>query len=523
MIIFYFFTMSNYKIDNLFELIRSLSSIEKRYLRMYVGRLKINKQSKFMKLFNIMTKMKIYNEKFILDKTPVTKIQLSNIKAHLYKQILISLRLHHIDENPDLRIREYFDYSRILYNKGLYIQSIKYIEKAKILAKEYCLNMLLLELIEFEKTIELQLIKFKVYPKTDKLVTDSSNLITHIQYDQSLSNLSLQLDSLYIKMGHIKTEKDKLFFKCFFRQNLPKIKLEKLNIYELLSLYQCRILYHYILQDFTMCYKASLKWLHLFECNPYLKKIYLISYLKGYRYLLDTLFYLKQYNSFIKTFKNFECLLKDNQALLNDNIKLLVFICKYINIIHRYILEGNFAQGIKFIRPKLFQELKRFTSRLDHHDIMIIDYKIACLCFGSGDYNLTIRYLIKIIDHQNKGLRKDLQCFVRLLYLICCYEAGLYDDLSYHIKSVYKFFVQIDYWHGIQKIIVNFFKNLRALYPHQIKDQFKKLKEHLLQYVDHPYEKGTFLYTDIISWVSSKIENKSVEIIVKEKFYTIQN
>lgn len=485
---------------------------------MYVGRLKINDKSKFMKLFDIMNKMKIYNEKFILDKTPVTKMQLSNIKAHLYKQILVSLRLHHIHDNPDLRIREYFDFSKILYNKGLYIQSIKYIEKAKIIANKYCFSILLLELIDFEKTIESQFLKLNIYSKTEKLFIDSNHLINHIQYDQSLSNLSLQLYSLYIKIGHVKNEKDKIFLKCFFRKNLPKFSLEKLNVYELLSLYQCRLWYHYILQNFNMCYKASIKWINIFECNPYIKKIYLIKYIKIYRFLLETLFYLKKYNSFIKTFKRFETILKENKYLLDDNTKIVIFICKYTNIIHRHIMEGNFSNGIKLVLPELFKELKKVKYSLDHHYIMIIYYKIACLYFGSGDYNLTIRYLIKIIYNQNKGLRKDLQCFVRLLYLISCYEAGLYDNLSYHIKSVYKFFVKIDCWNGIQKIIVNFLKNLRPLYPHQIKYQFKKLKGHLLEYVDHPYEKGTFLYTDIISWVSSKIENKSIEIIVREKF-----
>ena len=50
-----------------------------------------NNDSKFLNLFNLLDKSSKYSEKLILEKGVVTKQQLSNLKAHLYKQILISL------------------------------------------------------------------------------------------------------------------------------------------------------------------------------------------------------------------------------------------------------------------------------------------------------------------------------------------------------------------------------------------------------------------------------------------------
>ena len=70
----------------------------------------------------------------ILKKGIVTKQQLSNLKAHLYKQILISLRMNPMHKNIRIQIREQLDFATILYQKGLYKQSLKVLEKAKILA-----------------------------------------------------------------------------------------------------------------------------------------------------------------------------------------------------------------------------------------------------------------------------------------------------------------------------------------------------------------------------------------------------
>ena len=96
--------MTNQLKDNLFVLIKSLTKSEKRQFKLYVGRMDSNEDSKFLKLFNLLDKMEFYNEDLILKNKIVSKLQLSNLKAHLYKQILISLRLNPQHKNVKLHI-----------------------------------------------------------------------------------------------------------------------------------------------------------------------------------------------------------------------------------------------------------------------------------------------------------------------------------------------------------------------------------------------------------------------------------
>ena len=46
-----------------------------------------------------------------------TKQQLSNLKAHLYKQILVSLRMNPIHQNNRIQLREQLDFANILCQK----------------------------------------------------------------------------------------------------------------------------------------------------------------------------------------------------------------------------------------------------------------------------------------------------------------------------------------------------------------------------------------------------------------------
>jgi hypothetical protein len=60
-----------------------------------------------------------------------TKQQLSNLKAHLYKQILVSLRMNPSHQNYRIQLREQLDFANIFYQKGLHKQALKILDKAK--------------------------------------------------------------------------------------------------------------------------------------------------------------------------------------------------------------------------------------------------------------------------------------------------------------------------------------------------------------------------------------------------------
>ena len=71
--------------------------------------------------------------------------------------------------------------------------------------------------------------------------------------------------------------------------------------------------------------------------------------------------------------------------------------------------------------------------------------------------------------------------------------------------------------HEVQKEMIRFLRKLPDVSPLNIKDEFRKLRDKLKQYEDHPYERRAFLYLDIISWLESKIENKQVGEIIHAK------
>ena len=508
--------MTNVHKDSLFVLVKSLSKSEKRQFKLYVGRLGVNTDAKFLALFNLLDKLKRYDEKAILESGIVKKTQLSNLKAHLYKQILVSLRLNPVNQNIRVQIREQLDFATILYQKGLYKQSLKILDKAKGIAIDNEEKNIAYEIVELEKIIETQYITRSIPDRADELVQQAKKLSEQNVMTSKLSNLSLQLYGMMLKVGYVRNDEDLHRVRRYFSDHLPEYKIEDLGFRERLWLYKAHLWYSFLIQDFLSCYKYASKWVDLFYENR--KMIYLnpVFFLKGNHYLLESLFFVKYSSQFKETLEKLESIVGDKEFSKNDNISSLAFLYIYSNKLNLHFLEGTFDKGLYLVKI-IEYGITKHSDRIDQHHIIIFYYKIACLYFGVGDNKSCIKYLKKIIDNKSLKMREDLMCFARVLSLVAHYEAGMDYHLEIQLKSTYKFLLKMNDLQAVQKEMIKFLRKLGDIYPHELKAEFQKLYDELKKYEDHPYEKRAFLYLDILSWLESHLQNKPVGQIIREK------
>lgn len=508
--------MTNLHKDPLFILVKSLSKSEKRQFKLYVGRLGVNSDAKFLALFNLLDKSKVYDEKQILDHKIVTKSQLSNLKAHLYKQILISLRLNPVNQNIRVQLREQLDFATILYQKGLYKQSLKILDKAKSLAIEQQEKNIAFEIVELEKVIETQYITRSIPDRADELASQAMDLSSQNLLASKLSNLSLQLYGMMLKVGYVRSDKDLDQVKKYFENNLPDVELHQLGFKEKLWLFKAHLWYSFLIQDFLSCYKYASKWVQLFIDQKEMVQMHPVFYIKGNNYLLESLFYVKYGTQFKETLEHMEAVMNSDFFPKNDNISSLSFLYLNSNKLNLHFLEGTFKQGLYLVNA-INYGIDKHQDRLDQHHIMLLYYKIACLYFGVGDHKNCIVYLKKIIFNKQLKMREDLMCFARVLSLVAHYESGMDYHLEVQLKSTYKFLLKMNDLHAVQKEMIVFLRSLAQIYPADLPEAFRTLYVKLKVYENHPYEKRAFLYLDILSWLESHLSNRPVAEIIREK------
>src|ERR1700761_1739845 len=511
--------MPNRSSDTLFQLIKSLEKSEKRNFKLYIKRNSGSEDLKSIQLFDALDKMEEYDEAQLLKKNKnLLKQQLSNAKAHLYREILNSLRLIRNEENIDIQLHEQLDFARILYNKGLYYQSLRTLDRRKENARGRNQVTFLLQVLFFEKTIEALHITRSMQDRADQLATEVDEVNGRLQLISQLSNLSLELYSWYIRNGVARNEKDEEAVQEFFERNLPSDTSLCTGFYEKLYLYQSFSWYTFIRQDFLSYYRYTQKWVDLFEKEPFMVAIETSHYIKGMHNLLGAHFDLLNDQKFRETIKQFEDFSESDVVRNNVNNRIQTFVYLYISKLNQHFIDGTFTEGLGLV-PYIEEKLKEYWIYLDRHRILVFYYKIACLYFGSGDYEQTIVYLNKIINWK-VDLRTDLQCYSRLLHLIAHYELGNFSLLEYLTKSVYRFMAKMGNLSLVEEEIFKFLRKSFNLSPDRLKPEFTKLLEKLKKYEKNRFETRAFVYLDIISWLESKIRNVPVQDVIREKYLT---
>src|SRR5688572_4223885 len=214
--------MSNRSHDILFQLIKSLEKAEKRHFKLYINRSSAKEELKIVRLFDALDKMDAYEEKSLLKRLPGTeKRQLCNLKTHLYKQLLASLRLLKSTDSLDLQLNEQFDYAHILYKKGLFHQSIHILDRVKETARANQKFNFLTQVIALEKRIEGLHITRSMQSKVQQLAVEANEVSQHIDAVSRLSNLALLLFSWFTRNGHARNKKDEAGVKKFMQEHLP--------------------------------------------------------------------------------------------------------------------------------------------------------------------------------------------------------------------------------------------------------------------------------------------------------------
>ncbi|WP_345256126.1 hypothetical protein [Flaviaesturariibacter amylovorans] len=542
--------MPNRSSDDLFQLIHSLQKAEKRNFKLYITRNSANEDLKIVQLFDALDKMRDYDEALLLRKVPsIKKQQLSNAKAHLYRQLLASLRLLSNDENIDIQLHEQLDYARILYNKGLYLQSLRILERLKETARSYNQDSFLIQILSLEKKIEVLHITRSMAGRAERLTQEAQEINEKRRIITHLSNLALQLYSWYIQNGHARNEQDETDVKEFFRYSVNRAlrvaakhlvpgidttlpegttaaelarmgvsaeALAKMGFYEALYLYQSYMWFAFIRQDFIQYYRYVQKWVDLFHQNPQMIQVETGHYIKGLHNLLNAHFDLRNFSKFQDTLERFQAFTDSDVVQRSHNNRVQTFIYLTTARINQHFMVGTFREGLELV-PYVEEMLHAYEPFIDRHRVLVFYYKIASLYFGSGDFERCIDYLHKII-HWKVDLRNDLQCYARLLHLLAHYELGNYELMEHLVRSVYRYMAKMQNLTVIEEQMFAFLRQHFHHSPRRVHEAFRALLESMKRYEKSRFETRAFAYLDIISWLEGKVTQKPMARVIREKY-----
>jgi hypothetical protein len=476
----------------------------------------------YVKLFEVIEKIGEYSEEKIkkeLKGEPFLN-RLSAVKNYLYGQMLKSLRVNYVGSTVDSELKSLTEEIMILYEKRLFKQCIKIIEKAKELAVSNEQTLHLIELNQLEEKVLLEVLDLDKFEKViNSSFTEEMRLLDIQRNTAEYRNLYNRIILINKKIKEARTEEELKQFEEIIDHPLLRSFNKALSFDSKNYYYLIHLNYNHAKGDNAECLKIAEKQLELLESYPRKIEERPKMYIAALNNVLLSQIHLHKYKNFDKTLAKLRSV-----PLKSPAIEANVFVSSHIFEMVMYLDSGEFSKSIG-TRENILEGLKKYHDKINVIEEITLLYNIFYSYFGTGEYNKALAVINKLLNEYHKDLRYDIQSAVRVLNLILHYELGNSRLIEYNAISSYRFLYKSKRLYKLENIVLDFIrKKMNHIYtPKDELEAFTQLREEFIALKDDPYERKAFEYFDYISWLDSRIEKRSFEEIVKEKFAMSEN
>ena len=508
----YFSNMHNDNGSELYDLIRTLTKGEKRYFKLYArARSAHKKDINYVSLFDVIERQNEYSEEKIKRLGLVRPEHLPMLKNYLYKLILESLRaLKNKSGDIDSRIAALLENARIMRDKGLENEQVRYLAKAKQLAVKYERWGSALEGLFMERRIRVRKESADLWRKLDaeieEVMDTLSNLVQHFYLSREVKLLINQ--SSAGRNDHRKTVK-RLMADPLLKNENKSMSLEAKR-----TRYLTFCNYYSFLEEHEKSYSVLKHAMELVESNLLVFENPDMTYAIGLSNLIIVQFQLQKFREAFRDIQKYRAFAKKSGSARS-------FALVYSSIFETYyfLRTGEYEKGAAILK-NIEKDIDANIANPEYPaQLNFLHYNIANIYFGARNYRKALQWINTITNQPKTVFREDMQAFSRILQILIHYELNDTDILEHLVVSAYRFLLKRRQLFKVEKALLQFMRRLsKKNYSKPIlKEEFIRLKNELVRITKNPAEKQALEYFDLISWLESKIQNRSFAEVVREK------
>ncbi|MCH2022835.1 MAG: hypothetical protein MK207_10195 [Saprospiraceae bacterium] len=510
--------------DDLFQLIASLNQSEKRYIKLVAKAFTSKGTENQLSLFDSFDKQKIYNEEKIRkefkDIIPAKNFHVA--KNRLYNLILKALYLYHLKNSDQEKINQLLYQAKILQKKGLYKQADSINDKALLTAKKIEKFPLVLMAYSSQANSYMEqrdLNKIKNY--LDRNLCEEIELLE--QYKTDLTYQFLQLKTLFIthKQQVVRSEEEMAEIQQLKNHPLLRdLSLAKsksaLDMYWFLNGFICRYEGNYA--------KAAEYWeefVREIENLPSIPKNRIEEYIANLNNLmflqLEALLFDKAWNNCQKMLKllDHEYVSNDSHIIIKVKERVIEFKLEY------YLLSYQYKMALAY-QTSNNKEISAIYDKVGDFRRLVIDYIQTSIYLCNGMAQEASYSIEKVFSNKVVKQHKYIYSGAMILNLLTHFELKNYQLLESLLLNTYRMMYKRKLLYKSEKIIFKYLKKyLRIHSEKQIMESFKLLKHELQEVRIEKFEKNFLPNFDLVVWIESKIQNKSMSDIIIEGGLTL--
>ncbi len=439
-------------IDECKKIIESMSMNEKRYFKLFINKNIFGSQNKYLMLFDIINSNDTINENTLKKHIKEQDYSDKNISYdinYLNKIILRSLNEFHYDKTISLKLQNHIKSVEILFYKGLYDECLKIIRKAKKLSIKNENEVLMLELLNWEK-------KCMGYSKgfygAMSVNAKIDSYFNYIKENREITDLYYHSYFLKNNVGKMSYEKiiedfDTIINNCIFKKNGNDLHSVQSRIFYFLTIAN----YYNVINKKTEETLNLEKTIEVFDSNPFYKEENPLDYISVYTRIIDI--YKKSddttFHNKIDALRSFENILDFQKNVAKERI----FFHTHHSELEFLIYNNNFEEATK-IKLLVIKSLKENKYNIEPYYYIGLYYQFACIQLINENLSQSLKYVNLILNEFKLEDRPKSFIKTEILNLIIHFELKNYKLVLHNYNAFNKRYKKVFKLNYIEKKII---------------------------------------------------------------------
>ena len=439
-------------IEDTKKIIDSMSMNEKRYFKIFINKNIFGSQNKYLLLFNLLHGNDTITEDDLKKTVKEQDYSDKNISYdinYLNKIILRSLNEFHHDKTISLKLQNHIKSVEILFYKGLYDECLKIIRKAKKLSQKNENEILMLELLNWEKKCMGYSKGFYGAMSVNEKIDSYFN---YIKENREISDLYYHSYFLKNNVGKIPYEKIIQDFESIIEN--PIFKRDGFELHSV----QSRIFYFLTIANYYNVLQQKENetinlenTIEVFDLNPFYKEENPLDYISVYTRIIDI--YKKSdditFHNKIDALRSFENILDFQKNVAKERI----FFHTHHSELEFLIFNNNFEEATK-IMQLVIKTLKENKYNIEPYYFIGLYYQFACIQLINNNLSQSLKYVNLILNEFKLDERPKSFIKTEILNMIIHYELKNYKLVLHNYNAFNKKYKKVFKLNYIEKNII---------------------------------------------------------------------
>lgn len=500
----------------LFDLIKSLTKSEKRFFKLSSA-LQAGEKN-YIRLFDAIEEQEEYDEEKIKSKFKgETFIQhFPSEKNHLYKQILKALRNFHSENSISNILRIEIKNIEILYKKALYKECAKFVSRAKKIALEHEKFYYLFELINWEKQLLEEEYETGSFDKDlDELISQETECIQQLRNLTEYHMIYSRVNFVIRRGGFARNDNERKIVNELENYHLIKGKNTALSSRAASICYYIKGVCNAFNRNYDEALINFKKVKDIIDNKEQIKSDLAQRYVRTLSLILTCHIELHDYDKAYQIIEEIKQL-EEEDGFADTNTQLRIQTTVFISSLQICNKTGNLPKGLQMV-PEIIKLLDKNASKINKEQVIEFYVNIAGIYFINLEYKESLYWLNKVLNDNEKLLRRDLYNFARVFNLIIHYELGNNDLLEYVIKSTARHLNKGDSDYAAETLVIKHLRKLIKFNNEKARqDAYNDMQSELEKLFTNNNERVLLDYFDLNAWVESKQEGIKLSTVLQK-------